>query len=233
MKAYLFKLTKVTTGILFTFLALAATYLLAAVLLGLIPVNRSFLAPKSGIDLYIFSNGLHTDFVIPVQTEFLNWQRVISPDAFSASAARAPYIGFGWGDKQFYTETPTWDQLKIPVALKAVFLPSAAAMHVTYYSQPPPEGPKCRRITLSPDQYEQLMQYILNSFEYRSGQVVPIPGSGYTSSDMFYEATGKYHLFNTSNSWVARGLRRIGVRTALWAPFDRAIFFHLEKSDLR
>jgi hypothetical protein len=33
----------------------------------------------------------------------------------------------------------------------------------------------------------------------------------------------------TSNEWVRRGLAQAGVRTARWAPFDRALFWHAER----
>lgn len=229
MKSLLFKIAGMIYRVFLGIILLTFVYLLAAVLLGLVPVNRSYEPPESGIDLYIYSNGLHTDLVLPAINNHHNWRSLISPGSFPGSVEDAPYIGFGWGEKEFYLHTPTWRQLKIPIALRAVFLPSEAAMHITYYTRPPSISPKCRRIKLTPRQYEKLRRYIKDSFKFRSGQVIPIPASGYTSHDSFFEATGSYHLFNTSNSWTARGLRKIGVRSPLWSPFDFGIFMQLKK----
>jgi hypothetical protein len=50
---------------------------------------------------------------------------------------------------------------------------------------------------------------------------------GYFDTDAFYEGTGRYTLVLTSNEWVRRALAGAGIRTATWAPFDTALFWHL------
>jgi hypothetical protein len=39
-----------------------------------------------------------------------------------------------------------------------------------------------------------------------------IAGYAYGSTDAFFEADGSYHLLNTCNSWVGRGLRKAGIK---------------------
>lgn len=229
MKTNFRKILRYTGRSLLGLVSLILLYFLMAFLLGLLPVNARFESAEAGVPLYVLSNGIHTDFVVPTSNEAIDWRTFIDPEAFPARVHEAPYIGFGWGDKGFYLDTPTWAELKASTALRAVFLPSPTAMHVTYYTRAPQTGENCRRVTISEAQYQQLIQYIRSSFETNSNNVRLIPDSGYTSRDNFYEALGNYHLFYTCNSWVNQGLKRIEVRTAVWSPFDKGILYQLKK----
>jgi len=229
MKTRFRKILSYTGRTLLGLFSLIVLYFLLVLLLGLIPANPGFESAEKGVPLYVLSNGIHTDFVVPTTHKAIDWRSVVSPEAFAAEANQAPFIGFGWGDKGFYLDTPTWAELKASTALRAVFLPSPTAMHVTYYSREPTTGENCRRVTINEAQYQQLIQYIRSSFETNSDDVRLIPDSGYTPRDNFYEALGSYHLFYTCNSWVNQGLKRIGVRTAVWSPFDKGILYQLKK----
>lgn len=57
------------------------------------------------------------------------------------------YIAFGWGDKGFYLDTPTWADLKFSTAFKAAFWMGQSAMHTTYYREVK-EGEDCKRLCL-------------------------------------------------------------------------------------
>ena len=50
---------------------------------------------------------------------------------------------------------------------------------------------------------------------------------GYFDTDAFYEGTGRYTLWLTCNEWIGRALAGAGVRTAVRAPFDAALFWQL------
>ncbi|MFQ5506099.1 MAG: TIGR02117 family protein, partial [Planctomycetota bacterium] len=139
------------------------------------------------------------------------------------------HVSFGWGDRGFYLRTPTWSDLELSTALRAILLPSASVMHVEHFWGPPEPGPSCRRLVLSEAQYGRLVAYIEESFRKdAAGRPMRIPGRGYDQYDDFYEARGSYHLFYTCNNWANQGLKASGVRTALWSPFETAIFHHLE-----
>ena len=52
---------------------------------------------------------------------------------------------------------------------------------------------------------------------------------GYFSTDAFYEASRGYKFWFTCNDWVRKALSDAGVRAPLWAPFDTALFYQLQK----
>ncbi len=207
------------------------SYLLLAFLLGILPVNRQFHNVQDGVTIYLSSNGVHTDIVVPVETPQYNWREVFPDSDFRAQIAQAPYLGIGWGDKGFYLETPTWAELKPSVAFRAAFIPSPTAMHVTYHLEEPVPGEKCRRVKISRDQYQNLIEYIENSFQRNGDNIILIPDKGYEDTDNFYEAKGAYNMIKTCNMWVVGGLKRIGVRTAFWSPFDRGLLYQLRANE--
>ena len=111
---------------------------------------------------------------------------------------------------------PTWSDLKISTALNAIFWPSASVVHAEYLEGRLVDGESCRTVRLSDNAYRELCAYLEETFRKdAAGKPVLIPGKSYHDTDNFYESGGSYHAFNTCNLWANRGLKRIGVRTAL------------------
>ena len=223
-------LLKLLLGLLATLLGLSLLYVGLAALLAYIPVNAQVPAPSKEVEIYITTNGVHADFTLPVQTPVVNWRRHFPLQEYAGAKSSDQYIAFGWGDRGFYLDTPQWSDLTASTAIEALFLPSPTAMHVTYYQQAPSPATDSRRLYLSEAQYRQLVRYIQKSFASTiDGDFLLIKGAGYSPYDNFYEANGSYSLFYTCNNWVNEGLKEIGVKTAVWAPFDWGVLHHLEE----
>lgn len=204
-------------------------FLVLASLLSLIPVNTSYLPAKDGIAIYVSSNGVHTDLILPVQSETINWQDLFLPAHFGNRWTHTQYIAFGWGDKGFYLNTPEWSDLKLKTALKALFIPSSSVMHVSLWPQPE-ENDLIKKIVLSKADYKKLAESIINSFTMdKNGYFLKVNHSGYGNYDLFFESPLKFHLFKTCNVWTNRILKTAGVRTSIWTPFDKPILYHLSK----
>jgi uncharacterized protein (TIGR02117 family) len=205
------------------FIAFVMCYLLCAFWLPLLKVNTSYVPAKEGISIFIESNGVHTDFIIPSRYGELNCFRLFPCADFDRVDSNYTYVGVGWGDKGFYIDTRTWADLKFSTAFKAVFGLSSTAMHVRYLYREPREDENCKRLVLTPGQFEQLKHYILSSFDQKQGCPQHIHHAGYGSNDTFYEAQGSYSLFKTCNVWTGNGLKQIGVKTGIWSPFEEGI----------
>ena len=208
---------------------LPISYVLLAVVVGLLPVNRSFDArADEDVEIFIRSSSIHTDFVVPIRPDSIDWPAYFPASHFrSVDPASMTHIAFGWGDRGFYIDTPTWADLKASTVVKALFLKSNSAMHVTYL-HPPKPSENVKRVMLSRQQYDQLIAYIIDSFEQTSdGEFVWIEGSGYGLADTFYTAKGTYSMFKTCNDWSGKGLRSIGVKTGIWTPFPQSVIFYL------
>lgn len=199
-------------------------YLLAAFCLSSITINAEANQPPD-VAIYIKSNGVHTDLVVPVKNEQYNWsEQVLFSNTLSQDSSMQ-YLAMGWGDKGFYLETPEWSDLKASVAFKAAFALGTTAIHATFYRQIT-EGEACKKIMIGSEQYDRLVSYIMNSFQKDStGRVIKInTHANYGNTDAFYEANGSYSMLHTCNTWANSGLKAAGQKACLWAAFDTGIF---------
>ncbi|MBK7230733.1 MAG: TIGR02117 family protein [Saprospiraceae bacterium] len=201
-------------------------YLASAFILSRIAIN-GHLKSKDDLTIYILTNGVHTDIVVPVKTAVVDWTQWVKFEHTKAKDTTVQYVAFGWGDKGFYLETPTWAELKWSVAFKAAFALSTSAIHASFYHQLK-ESENCKSIRISNGQYQQLVQYIQKSFKTdQSGQSIHIgTDAHYSMHDAFYEAVGRYHLFKTCNTWANNALKSCGQKASLWTAFDTGIFYH-------
>lgn len=216
-----------------TFAALCVLILIymgAAEGLGQITVNRNFQPDPNGIEIFVLSNGVHTDIIVPAATAAIDWRTIFDPTTFNPPPAAEPaYVGFGWGDKNLYENVPTWDDLTVPIFVNSMFVPSTSTMRVTYYLNKPTATPMIRPVMISQAQYEILVAEIEAAFTYSAtGQPENLNCCWYNSqSDNFYGSPKSYHVLRTCNNWTNRTLKRTGVPTALWTPMHDNILKHI------
>ena len=206
------------------FIAFILLYLLSAYSLSRITVDREA-GSQEDVAIYIKTNGVHTDIVVPTRNEQMDWSKEIKYSNTRSSDTSFQYLAMGWGDKGFYLQTPNWSDLKASVAFKAAFALSTTAIHATYYSEMR-EGDACKKIMISKEQYSRLLNYITHSFQKdSSGHMINIKtNANYGKTDAFYEATGSYSMFHTCNTWANDGLKASGQKCCLWTAFDTGIF---------
>lgn len=210
----------------FTFLTL---YLVSTFVLSRIPVN-SKQKEQSEVNIYILSNGVHTDLVLPIKSQRINWGTIVKYEDTVSGDSLANYIAFGWGDKGFYLDTPEWSQLKPKVALNAALGLSTSAIHATFYKKLE-ENEDCIKLKISYEQYNKLVNFIWGSFQKDNfGNPIFIKTNAvYGDNDSFYEGVGSYSLFHTCNTWANNGLKACDQKAALWTAFDSGIFYHYNK----
>lgn len=207
--------------LIYGILAALFIYLAAALVLSLIPTHPSPSSCSSTIPIYITSNGIHLDIILPAS----HIKQPLRAHLQTPQGTR--FVSFGWGDKAFYIQTPEWSDLTFPVAFRAVFLKSETAMHVTFYQH---SFSSWHKLELCPEQLEELNRYIENSFQQTpDGKIKKMAFEGYSKNDVFFEAKGSFSLFNTCNVWTNRGLKKSGVKTSLWSPFDFGVLYHLSR----
>lgn len=218
------KLLKFTGWATGSLIMIVAVYLLSAWLLARIPIDGE--GDQHGdIPIYILTNGVHTDFVLPARHAMMDWTREIRYANTVAGDTTKNFLAMGWGDKGFYLETPTWADLKASVAFKAATGLSTTAIHATYHDAMR-IGDSCRRIVINARQYQKLINYITASFQRDpNGHFINIKtNANYGDSDAFYEANGSYSMFHTCNGWVNNGLKSAGLKSCFWTPFDTGLF---------
>lgn len=225
MKKVVFKLVKYV-GL---FLLALLMYGIVVTLLSFIPVNSydsRTLIPAQKIEIYLLTNGVHTDIVLPVKNEYFNWSKQVKFTDTKAKDSTAQFMAIGWGDRGFYLETPTWSDLKVSTALNAATGLSSSALHITFYKSLK-EGIDCKKITIDSNEYKKLIVFINDSFQLNNGNVTKIDTKAvYGNNDAFYEAKGSYSLFYTCNTWANQALKAANQKAALWTITDSGIFRH-------
>jgi uncharacterized protein (TIGR02117 family) len=208
-------------------LVLPALYLLAAVIGSLIPANRAWHEPRAGTTVYIADNGVHSDIVMPVDAQGLDWAPFIAKADFAAGDPNARWIAFGSGEERVYLNTPTWWDIT-PRTIWSALAGGKRVMHVEYVSDP---HYAVHEIRLRPEEYRRLWTAIRADFALdANGRPRHIAHPGYGCCDTFYRATGKASAIRTCNSWVADRLRVAGVKTSLWPPFVQGLVWRYRKA---
>jgi uncharacterized protein (TIGR02117 family) len=207
-------------------LIFVVSYLFLVFLIPYIPVNTTDVVKTNEVTVYIKTNGVHTDLVVPIKTTFKDWSENIKFNQIKSQDETMQYIGFGWGDKGFYLNTPKWSDLKFSTAFVAAFGLGSSAMHATFYKQIN-ENERCIKIKISAQEYQELISYIENNLQLDdNGKPIWIDAITYGKNDSFYEAKGAYTLFYTCNTWTNNALKAMDQKAALWTATDRGIFQH-------
>ena len=211
---------------LLVLIALAGAYILALVVLGLIPVNWSWREADRGVVVFVNTNGVHTGIGMPLHNDIMDWRPYV-PAEHLRVPARGNYIIVGYGHRDFYLNTPSWAELSLSTAVNAASGLGRTLVHVDHLQDPVESGEQ-KAITLSPDEYRRLVAYIRPRFQLDAdGHTIPVPGRGYNSNDAFYEANGGYSAILTCNEWTGRALRTAGVRMGLWTPIEQSVMWRL------
>ena len=189
-----------------------------------------FLMPKitfsgdsddQSIMCYLNSNGSHVDLVMPIQTAHYNWLDKLNLEHIEYSDSTFNWVAFGWGDKNFYLNTPTWGDLTFSTAFKAAFWLGSGAIHVTYY-QDLSSSDRCVPFYISPTQCNQMYRFILNDFVVDTNQTPVFIDTemNYGPRDCFYESNKKYSIFHTCNTWVNDALKYVNTKHCLWTALE-------------
>lgn len=202
-------------------------YVVCALAIPLIEVPAEKSTDPATTQIFILTNGDHTDLVLPVKSRLMDWSTEVPYQNTVSKRTDFKYVAIGWGDKGFYLDTPTWADLKFSTAFKAAFWLSSSAMHCTFYNELPKDE-KFRKILLTDAQYSRLVAFVQKKFERTpNGKTILIPTKAvYGNNDAFYEARGKYSFLETCNTWANDGLKAAGQKAALWTPTDFGIFQH-------
>ncbi len=227
MKVF-YKILYYLKRISFYFFLFLMLYGIAAFSFSKITVNSEADANEKEVTIYIKTNGVHTDIVVPLKNEVKDWTKVVKLEKTKSKDTTMAYVAFGWGDKGFYLNTPQWSDLKYSTAFNAAFGLGDSAIHATFF-RTINEDRDCIRIEISKANYQKLIDYIEDSFLMDSNQdPIFISATTYGLNDSFYEAKGRYSLFHTCNTWANSALKSANLKAALWTVTDTGIFCHYQ-----
>lgn len=120
------------------------------------------------------------------------------------------YVEVGWGDARYYPDPDPG----LGLGLRALLWPTASVLHLVVLPEPPVRyfrGAEVLAVSLSEAGHRDLLAFIGDSFAPGTGDRPPRRlGPPLYGQGGFYPARGRFHLFNTCNTWIARGLEDAG-----------------------
>jgi uncharacterized protein (TIGR02117 family) len=185
-------------------------------------------ATPRDVQLFIRSNGVHTDLVLPVRSGAHDWRALVPPQHFKRPDSAHTYVSFGWGDRGFYLEVPTWAELTVSAGLKAMSGQGPAAMHITFMPTPT-ASQSVTPFRVTARQYDAIAQHVRETLTLADGRVQPVSSPWQEEHDALFEAHSAYSPFKTCNEWTRQGLAKAGLPTARWAVFPFAVTRHLPR----
>lgn len=205
---------------------LAGAYALGVVVLGFLAVNRHAPRASEGAEIFLTTNGVHAALVLPTGGSSTGLAR----DLFPAGAApTATHVMIGWGDARIYPATRVWSDLGVLTTLRGLVGLNGAVVQAVPMPRPSP-GASVVPIRLAADDYARLLAHVQGALQRDAeGRPIRVEGAGHGVGDAFYAAHGRFNLFRTCNEWVREALAAAGVRTAMWSPLDRPLFWHVRR----
>ena len=157
--------------------------------------------------IWVVSNGWHSG-VLLARTDV---PAEVIPEI--ADLPHAQFFEFGWGDAEFYParEAGAW------LALRAAF-PGPAVLHLAGLPDHPARlWPEVTILPFAVDAegLRGLLGFLRNSFDRAGAGRAVVTARGIYPFSFFYPATGRFHIFNTCNSWTAQALTAMGLGAAL------------------
>ncbi len=217
------KIGKYGLKLCYGILSMASFYYLCCLVLPLITVNADYLVKNKGILVYIAGDGMHSEVIVPVKEEPVNWETVVNRADFK-TATTEEWICFGFAEKNFYQQNKRWDNMNYLTSFKSLCGFGQGVMHVSFEKEYPFNRKFIRKVFLSSEQYIQLSNHIKNSFAQSNGQMLsPIAPSNSKEGEMLYEADREFSFFHTCNTWTNNALKVIGYRTGKWTALEGGI----------
>jgi len=196
-------------------------YPLAGIGGSLIPANGDWREPETGITIHVHDNGIHTGLVLPRRNAIADWGDLVRSEHLADPRYAGGHLLFGWGDRTFYLETPTWADLRPSTAVAALFGSEASLVHVDHIAAPLP-AKDLRAVTVTAEEYGRIAAAVRAQFAL-DDMGASQPAGAYGRADVFYEAHGRYTAFRTCNEWTAAILREAGILIGIWTPFNTGV----------
>ncbi|HMS96961.1 MAG TPA: DUF2459 domain-containing protein [Tabrizicola sp.] len=202
--------------------AIAAAYLAASVILPLIPGPGPDLSGPATRRIGLIQGPIHTDILFPLSPEIRARFAFAEGAGVPVNDPRAEWLMLGWGSAAFYTTAGTYADITASAVLTAAS-GDDAVIRLDVLG-PLPDMPNLRYLDLSEWQFRALADQTAQAI----ANPIPLDHPGFTGTDAFFPARGRFHLFRTCNVWLGETFRASGIPFGLWTPANWSVNLALD-----
>lgn len=204
-------------------LALPVLYLLASVILPLIPGPGPDLSGPATHRIGLLQGPIHTDILFPLTPETRARFAFAEAAGVPLNHPDAQWLVFGWGSAAFYTTAGTYADITASAVLTAATGDDAVIRLDALGPLPP--LPNLRYLDLSEPQFQALLTQTTAALASKTRLDHP----GLTGTDAFFPAHGHFSALRTCNVWLGETLRASGIRFGLWTPANWSVTLSLDR----
>ncbi|MGL4238425.1 DUF2459 domain-containing protein [Tabrizicola sp.] len=209
-----------TLRLLALVVALPFLYLAASFALPLIPGPGPDLSGPKTRTIGLIQGAIHTDILLPLTPEVRTRFGFAAAAGVPLNDPYAEWLLLGWGSAAFYTSTGTYADISAGTVLTAATGDSAVLRleigSLNYQG-------KMHFLELSEAQFQALLTQTHAAF---AGET-PLNHPGFSVTDAFFPAKGRFHLFRTCNVWLGETFRASGIPFGLWTPANWSVALSL------
>ncbi|NJS37949.1 MAG: TIGR02117 family protein [Rhodobacteraceae bacterium] len=203
-------------------LAVPVLYLAASFALPLIPGPGPNFSGPPAHTIGLLQGPIHTDILFPLTADTRARFAFAESAGVPVTHPDAEWLMFGWGSAAFYTTAGTYADITASAVMTAATGDTAVIRLDVTGPLPPLEN--LRFLTLSEAQYQALLDQVTATFASQTALDHP----GFTASDAFFPAKGRFHAFRTCNVWLGETLRASGIPFGLWTPANWSVTLSLD-----
>jgi len=201
---------------------LPAFYLMAAIygalITGISPSDPS----ERTREVLLVTGPIHYDLLLPLDQDTVARFTPLAEKGIWLDHPGAEWLIVGWGAQDFYTQTPTYQDLD-PSTIWRGMTGDQSVLRFDIIGSLPADLP-ARRLKLTDKQYIRLLESVWDTLAVDENALpVRIENAGYTETDGFFAARGRFHLFRTCNVWIGERLRDAGIRFGIWTPMPMSV----------
>ena len=197
-------------------------YLVAAIIGAVVPGPSD---PDSGAgtrEVLLVSGPIHYDLLLPLDTLSAARFAPLIPKGINLAHPEAEWLVIGWGAQDFYAQTPTYRDLSLSTLWRGI-IGDNSVLRVDIIGAIRDDLP-LRRLKLTESNYARLLGNIMGTLQVGpDGLPVRLDGAGFTPTDGFFMAKGRFNILRTCNVWIGEQLRAAGLRFGLWTPMPLSV----------
>jgi len=198
-------------------IALPTLYLLASLLLPLIPGPGPDLSGPLTRQIGLLQGPIHTDILFPLTPEIRTRFAFAEAAGVPVNHPDAEWLVFGWGSAAFYTTAGTYADITVSAVLTAA-TGDDAVIRLDVLG-PLPTLENLRFLRLSEAQFQALLDQASAALASETRLNLP----GFTGTDAFFPAHGHFSALRTCNVWLGETLRASGIPFGLWTPTNWSV----------